>query len=94
MKENVRQAIDTLTTLDEVKEAGAALNRRFHYIEDGLCLATRGRFQVGDKVDWVSRYGTIVRGVIMKINRTTATVKCDDILCGIWRVSLPKLIKL
>ena len=47
-------------------------------------LVFMSKFNVGDRVSWKERDGTIKRGFIIRLNQKTATIKTEN--DGLWKV--------
>lgn len=80
-QEDVLRFIRTSMTLEDSKALVAAFNTRIKAMRKAATIALR----VGQRVEWTSKYGSVVRGNVTKVGRTRAHVTADG--GGRWYVS-------
>jgi len=61
----------------------------YNQAQNGAQRSAASQFKVGDKVTWVSKYGSTVVGTVTKVNRKTIKVQAGE--KGQWSVS-PSLL--
>jgi hypothetical protein len=77
-------------TLYELTILNKMAVNRIHLIHKAGALVSMSRFNVGDRVSWDGRDGTIHTGVIIRLNQKTASIKTGN--NGHWNVS-PQLLR-
>ena len=86
-KEDVVKYLWDISNKDEIHELFGILRGRNRELEEQIATS----FQVGDPVQFTSKYGTVVTGTVAKRNQKTIKVKTDQ---GMWKVSPSLLEKL
>lgn len=89
MTPELRKALSSITTKAELHEAWDYLKQLNSMIKQDAVreVVATGAIYVGAKVMFQGRHGSVVRGTVEKVNRTTVTVR-DAALHNLWRVSI------
>jgi len=85
------QLVEIFSTLphEDIREAWEMLRNRYK----SLARKSMYNFGVGAKVQFKSKYGMMVKGVVTKINRTTVSVRAESGTSSVnWRVN-PAVLK-
>ena len=88
-KMEMKQVLNELWKMDqaEIKEVIAVIKGRRAQIQEQEAF----KFSVGDKVQFKGRRGEMIKGEVIKRNRTTVSIKTEQ---GNWKVSAGLLTKL
>lgn len=76
--------IFNVNSLDDLRYIQNAVRQRWGELESRGTL----NFRVGNSVKFTSRNGTILTGIVVKVNRKTISVRVDNV---VWRVT-PSLL--
>ena len=68
--------------------------RRIKIMDDLYRLAANSKFQPGQNVSWKDHNGILRKGVIIRINTKTISVKEEGDLEGTWKISASLLSRI
>lgn len=83
----IRQFVGRLESLDDIIRTQSAIHAAWNLIS----TIAAHEFSVGNKVSFKGKRGEIVIGVVLRINKTSITIR-DSRTCMIWKVS-PGLVQ-